>query len=289
MKDLVNKVALITGAGQGIGRALSCSLAQEGCRLVLVDIDPLALAEVADELAAQTAVLPLAADVTDEAAVNRFCATAVQEFGGVDILINNAGMAMGGFIDTVPLDQWRYLMDLNFWGYVYITRSLLPAMMARGSGHLVFVSSISGVATSPNSLPYSTSKFAVAALAESVAAYVRPHGVGVTLACPSTTRTNIAANGRYFFGEAQNGAAQALFQDSVEKGLSAEVVAAKIVNAVRKDQFLLLIPWTIRLIMLLRVLLPETYLRINGWFHHKEKERALEEFANPTPKETPSS
>ena len=278
MKDLMSKAALVTGAGSGIGRALAGSLAQAGCRLVLVDIDPLPLAEVGDELAPHTPVLPLVADVTDREQVDQFCATAVNEFGRVDILINNAGMAMGGFIDTVPLAQWQYLMDLNFWGYVYTARNLLPPMMDRGSGHLVFISSISGVATSPNSLPYSTSKFAVVALAESVAAYARPHGVGVTLVCPGTTQTGIAQNGRYFFESIGSHAAQAKFQNSIDQGVPAEAVAAKIITAIREDRFLLLTHWYIRLLMLFRVLLPGTYLKLGSWFHQKELEKDQADF-----------
>ena len=138
-----------------------------------------------------------------------------------------------------------------------------------------FISSISGVATSPNSLPYSTSKFAVVALAESVAAYARPHGVGVTLACPGTTQTGIAQNGRYFFETTGSSAARAKFQNSIDKGVPAEVVAAKIVTAIRKDQYLLLTHWYIRLLMLFRVLLPGIYLRFGSWFHQKELEKAL--------------
>jgi NAD(P)-dependent dehydrogenase (short-subunit alcohol dehydrogenase family) len=279
-------VALITGAGSGIGRAMADSFAMAGCKLVLVDIDPLSLEEVSDELATQSPVLPMVGDVTEPSQVEQFCETAVCEFGGVDILVNNAGMAMGGFINTVPLAHWKKLMDLNFWGYVYTTQALLPHMLGRGSGHLVFISSISGVATSPNSLPYSTSKFAVVALAESVAAHVRPRGIGVTLVCPGTTKTGIAENGRFFFDSIDARAAKSKFQSSIDKGIPAEVVAGKIVKAIREDRYLVVTHWFIRFLTLFRALSPETYLRFSSWYHQKELDEAQAIFSHPAQKES---
>jgi len=199
MKSLTNRVAFVTGAGSGIGRATAVALAEAGCSVVCNDIQPCQLEETADHVARFGPVLSLCGDVTDVDQIAGMFDTAVAEFGRIDILVNNAGMAMGGYIETVPADEWEKLMRLNFWAYVYTTQAVLPQMLNRKQGHLVYVSSISGVLTSPNSLPYGTSKFAVTALAESVAAHLRPEGIGVSLVCPSTTHTGIATNGCYYF------------------------------------------------------------------------------------------
>lgn len=275
MKSLANQVALVTGAGSGIGRATAVALAQAGCIVVCNDIQPCQLEETADRVTRFGPVLPLCGDVTDADQVTQMCDTAVAEFGQIDILINNAGMAMGGFIDTVPVAEWQKLMQLNFWAYVYTTQAILPQMLARKRGHLVYISSISGLLTSPNSLPYGTSKFAVTALAESVAQHVRSEGIGVSLVCPSTTQTDIAGHGRYFFAsQSESTLAKSWFQSAVKNGLPAEVVAQKILSAIQKDRFLVLTHWYTRPMMVFRTLFPGSFIKLSCLFHSREIAKA---------------
>ena len=142
------------------------------------------------------------------------------------------------------------------------------------------------MATSPNSLPYCTSKFAVVALAESVAAHVLPRGIGVTLVCPGITKTGIAENGRFFFDSIDASAAKSKFQNSIDKGIPAEAVAGKIVKAIREDRYLVVTHWFIRFLTLLRALSPETYLRFSSWYHQKELDEAQAIFSYPVQKES---
>jgi NAD(P)-dependent dehydrogenase (short-subunit alcohol dehydrogenase family) len=197
MKNLANKTAAITGAASGIGRMLAVNLANEGCNVAIADIDEAGLHESAALIGAKVKVSKHIVDVSKREQVFRFAEEAALHHGGVDIIINNAGVALGDFLETVPMEDFEWLMGINFWGVVYGTMAFLPYLRKRPHGHVVNISSINGIMPNPNNGPYCAAKFAVKGYTETLAQEM--HGTNVKVSCvhPGGIKTNIARNTRF--------------------------------------------------------------------------------------------
>ena len=193
MTDIKNKNALITGAGKGIGKAIALALAKEGVNVILVartqeEIDNVA----AKARALRVKAIAITADVADINSVNLAAEKALAEFGTIDILINNAGIAaFGKFLDLEPTD-WERIIQVNLMGTYYMTRAVLPAMIAQQSGDIINISSTAGLAGNALTSAYSASKFAVLGLTDSLMQEMRKHNVRVTALTPSTVATDMA-------------------------------------------------------------------------------------------------
>lgn len=193
MTDLKNKNALITGAGKGIGKAIALALAKEGVNIILVartqdEIDSVA----AKVRSLRVKVLAITADVADINSVNAAVAKALAEFGTIDILINNAGIAaFGKFLELEPTD-WERIIQVNLIGTYYVTRAVLPNMIERQTGDIINISSTAGLSGNALTSAYSASKFAVLGLTESLMQEVRKHNIRVTALTPSTVATDMA-------------------------------------------------------------------------------------------------
>lgn len=197
MKNLSDKVAAVTGAASGIGRALAVNLAAEGCNLALADIEETGLKETADLVGTKVKVSTHRVDVSDRDQVFCFADEAERFHGGVDMVINNAGVALGDFLESVPLEDFEWLMGINFWGVVYGTMAFLPLLKKRPEGHVVNISSINGILTNPNNGPYCSAKFAVKGYTETLSQEM--HGSPIRVSCvhPGGIKTNIARNARF--------------------------------------------------------------------------------------------
>jgi len=195
MEKLTGKVALVTGAGKGIGKAVAIALAHEGVHVGLLARSAGQLADVADELQALGVKTSVAtADVADEAAVNAAVAHITGELGPLDILINNAGIGtFAKFLDMPPAD-WEHIIRVNLLGVYYVTRAALPAMIERQAGDIINISSTSGLRAAAGSSAYSASKFAVMGLSEALMQEVRKHNIRVSALTPSTVATELAIN-----------------------------------------------------------------------------------------------
>ena len=193
MESLTNKVALVTGAGKGIGRAVALALAAEGVHVGLLARTESDLLEVAAEIiAAGGTVVTAVADVADRTAVNIAVAKIQQEFGPIDILINNAGIGVfGKFMELEP-EQWEHIIQVNLMGTYYATRAVLPSMVARQTGDIINISSTAGQRGAAGTSAYSASKFAVLGLTESLMQEVRKHNIRVSALTPSTVATPLA-------------------------------------------------------------------------------------------------
>jgi 3-oxoacyl-[acyl-carrier protein] reductase len=193
MTDLKNKNALITGAGKGIGKAIALALAKEGVNIILVartqdEIDSVA----AKVRSLRVKALAITADVADINSVNAAVAKALAEFGTIDILINNAGIAaFGKFLELEPTD-WERIIQVNLMGTYYVTRAVLPNMIERQTGDIINISSTAGLSGNALTSAYSASKFAVLGLTESLMQEVRKHNIRVTALTPSTVATDMA-------------------------------------------------------------------------------------------------
>jgi len=193
MENLTGKVALVTGAGKGIGRAVAVALAKEGVQVGLLARTESQLREVAAEVeAAGSKAAVVTADITDLEAVEAAVAQVQQQLGPIDILINNAGTAsFGKFLELTP-EQWEHIIRVNLMGVYYATRAVLPSMIDRQTGDILNVSSTAGQRGAAATSAYSASKFAVLGLTESLMQEVRKHNIRVSALTPSTVATELA-------------------------------------------------------------------------------------------------
>jgi 3-oxoacyl-[acyl-carrier protein] reductase len=194
--DLTGKKAIVTGAGKGIGRAIASALAARGVHLGLLarsaaDLDALA-AGLRREHGITSAVA--VADVADRPSVEAATASLRDALGGLDIVVNNAGIAQAGTVLTMTPDAWERHFAVNVFGVYYVTRAVLPGMIAQGGGDIINVSSTAGDRGAATLSAYSASKAAVSRFSESVAQEVRKHNIRVTTLLPSTVNTEMAAS-----------------------------------------------------------------------------------------------
>jgi NAD(P)-dependent dehydrogenase (short-subunit alcohol dehydrogenase family) len=192
MKNLKDKIAVITGAASGIGRELAVGLAREGCGLALADVDLEGLKET-EKLVASAGGRAIIArvDVSSRDEMYAFAGRVVSEYGAVDIVINNAGIVYTSVIEDISYGDFERVMNINFWGTVYGTRAFLEHLKKRESAHLVNISSVYGLWALATQGSYSASKFAVRGFTETLMQEMR--GTGVTVSCvyPGGVRTNI--------------------------------------------------------------------------------------------------
>jgi 3-oxoacyl-[acyl-carrier protein] reductase len=193
MESLKGKKALITGGGKGIGRALAIALAQEGVDIALLGRSAGSLEAVVKEISGMGVKVAYAtADVSDLSAVNEAVTLLTKESGEPDILINNAGIAaFGNFMDLDPA-QWEQIIRVNLLGVYYVTRAVLPGMIARKTGDIINISSTAGQRGAPLTSAYSASKFGLLGLTESLMLEVRKHNIRVSALTPSTIATDMA-------------------------------------------------------------------------------------------------
>ena len=194
-QELTGKIALVTGASSGIGEATALALAAQGAAVAIAArrVDRLEALKATLE-AAGASVLSLELDVTDEAACNKAVERTVAELGGLDIVVNNAGVMLLGPIEGADTQDWRRMIDTNVYGLMYLTHAALPHLLARGGGDVVQVSSVAGRVARAGSGVYNASKFAVNAFSESLRQEVTTRGVRVTMIEPGAVATELQSH-----------------------------------------------------------------------------------------------
>ncbi|WP_139981552.1 SDR family NAD(P)-dependent oxidoreductase [Nocardioides litoris] len=239
MKTLNAKVAVVTGAGSGIGRALTLDLAGKGAQLALSDVDETGLAEtvrLVESAAPGTKVKSDRLDVSDRDAFARYALDVVEHFGRVNVVVNNAGVALAGDLADLEYADMDWIMGINFWGVVHGTKEFLPHLIASGDGHVVNISSLFGLVSMPGQSMYNASKYAVRGMTEALREemLIAKHPVGVTAVHPGGIKTAIARNSRVSAKEDQ--AATAKFFDEKLAKMTPEKAAAIIVRGILKNQ-----------------------------------------------------
>ena len=238
MRTLDDKVVVITGAGSGIGRALALNLARRGSLLALSDVDDAGLAETVAQ-AKQAGARGLRSDhldVADRDAFGRYALDVVQEFGRVNVVINNAGVALAGDFTDLEYNDIDWIIGVNFWGVVHGTKEFLPHLIASGDGHVVNISSLFGLVSMPGQSMYNATKYAVRGMTEALREemLIARHPVGVTAVHPGGIKTAIARNARVSAKESKEDTAR-LFDEKLAK-MTPERAAEIIVNGILKNR-----------------------------------------------------
>src|SRR3982074_1737309 len=223
MLEFAGKTAFVTGGASGIGVARGRTCAEAGMKVMLADVEVDALAAAVKSLHNfGPDVRGVICDVADPVSVEHAAKASYDAFGNVHVVCNNAGVAAGGGIDNISLDNWRWVLDVNLMGVLHGIRSFLPHIRAHGEGgHIVNTASMAGMITGLGFSPYGASKFAGGSMSEGLALHLRPLGIGVSVLCPSFVRTRIGESGRNRLE--RYGQSRPLDPDSASAALVAEI------------------------------------------------------------------
>ena len=253
MKDLEEKVAVVTGAASGIGRALSDAFAAEGMHVVMADVEDDALAVAAKEVGevgeGGTRVLAVRTDVSKGVDVDALAARTVDEFGTFHVVCNNAGVGSGGTMWELTEADWAWVLGVNLWGVVHGIRAFVPRLVEQNEGHVVNTGSIAGLTSAPMMGPYNASKHAVVTISETLQRELALNAstVRVSVLCPGFVQTRIAESDRNRPDHLRNpvepemsDVGRELMKQIVATGLPASEVARQVVDAVKNDRFYVL-------------------------------------------------
>lgn len=270
MKTFRDRVAVVTGAASGIGRALAIELAGRGADLALVDVNAAALAETAAAVSKAGRLATVhAVDVADEAQMRRLVDEVVAQHGAVHLLVNNAGVSVTGTLEEQSLDDFRWIVGVNFWGVVHGCKLFLPALQsARASGaeaHIVNVSSMFGLIGLPTQSSYCATKFAVRGFSEALWAELRDAGIGVTSVHPGGVRTNIVRDSR----SADATAKQQMVERFEKSTKPPEDVARAILRAVEANRLRVLVCPEAHATDWIKRLAPTSVHRLVAWGYRR--------------------
>ena len=259
MRDLRDKVVVVTGAASGIGRGLARGLSAKGARLALVDLDEARLADVAAELeAAGQRVSRHVADVGDRQRMQALPDEVVAVHGGVDVLINNAGVSIGAMFADHSIDDAEWLLKINLMGVIYGCKFFLPVLLEAESAHIVNVSSMFGIFSMPGQAIYSTSKAGVRGFTEAL--WTELDGTSVNLTCvhPGGINTDVIRSARGM--EADDKERAVAIQERF--AMPAERAAAKIIRAIERDKRRVLVGVDAHIGVFLKRLFPVGFQRL---------------------------
>ncbi|HCK74983.1 MAG: hypothetical protein CL428_08930 [Acidimicrobiaceae bacterium] len=257
METMKNRVAVVTGAASGIGKALSLAFAAEGSSVVLADVEDEALAAAKAEVEALgVTALAVKTDVTEEESVADLCSATLEAFGEVHILCNNAGVGGGGLIKNQQLVDWKWVIDVSLWGVINGLHHFLPHLIEAEDSHVVSTASVAGLMAVPGLAPYNAAKYGVVAIMETLHHEMmrdEEANLGVSVLCPGVVRTNIATaqrnrpeHLRRQKGESGSNAAKApeearkrnsAIAAALENGMEPSDVASQVVNAIYDRRF----------------------------------------------------
>ena len=252
MEQLAGKVAVITGGGSGIGRALARRFAAEGMKVVLADVNETSMRLVEAELAeGGTEVLPVVCDTSLEPSVHALAQATLERFGAAHLLCNNAGVAGTGDPWAGPMSAWEWVMGINVYGVVHGIRAFLPIMADQGEGHIVNTASMAGLVALPGAAAYNASKHAVVAISEGLFLELKNTGsaVSCSVLCPGFVRTNLMVGQQWqdrlgapppVTGNPVGKMIEDLLTQGVETGVDPDDIAAQVADAVKADRFWIL-------------------------------------------------
>ena len=263
MLELNGRTAMVTGAAKGIGRGIALALSRRGCNLALADIDETSLTCTAKEIAASgVRVSHHHLDVADAEAVAAFPNTVKREHGGVDLLVNNAGVALGGTFEQISESDFEWLFAINFWGAVRMTRAFLPLLHLSDEGRLVYISGLIGLIAPPGQTAYAASKYAVRGFSDSLRHELESARIGVTVVYPAGVATSIAKNARRPSGMSVEEAARKIHQAEAMLTMRPEHVGEIIVRGIERRRARVLVGSRARIASIIERLFPVSYWKL---------------------------
>ncbi len=265
-KRFPQKRVFITGAGSGLGRCFALEFASDGWRVGVSDINAPRMAESAAKVnAAGGRALEIACDVTKPKDLEKSVGMLRKEWGGVDVIINNAGVAAGGYMERIPVEEWDWIIDINLKSVVYGCRAFIPLLKEQKSGYIINVASNAGIASFAEMSSYNVTKAAVISLSETLRIEMAPHNVGVTVVCPTFFKTNLMDQFKSP-DERQRKLAEQMF---AKANTSAEKIARHAVKRAGKGKLYVLTQSDAKLTWRSKRLMPETYFRFLAWAYKK--------------------
>ena len=260
---LKGRTAVVTGAASGIGRAIAVSLARRGCNLALADIDEAGLVGTAAMVQQHgMRVSRHLLDVSDRSAVAQFPEIVASEHGGVDVLVNNAGVAVGGTFEQVSDEDFDWLFEINFWGVVRMTRAVMPLLRASGEARVVNISSVYGLVAPPEQVAYSASKFAVRGFSEALRHELEGSGIGVSVVHPGGVATLIAEKARVPASVSEEEIAQRRAKYRKLLRMPPSVAGETIVRGIERRESRILVGSDAKAISLIARLWPGSYWKV---------------------------
>ncbi|GIV32931.1 MAG: short chain dehydrogenase [Chitinophagales bacterium] len=280
-KQFLSRRAFITGAASGLGKALSLQLAQDGWIIGVSDIAEEGLMETSRLIAQYGGrAIPFVLDVADRLRYEEVARQFLEQTGGIDLLINNAGVGDGGLFEEYGLDNWEWIVRVNQMSVIYGCHFFIPVMKRQKSGHIINISSIASMTSAPLMGGYNATKAAVKAISETLYAELRPFGIGVSVVMPYFFRTNIIQYARGSYGTSD--LAYYIVHSSK---VSAEEVAIKILKRAGKKTFYILHPWQAWLFYLWKRFFPLSLLHFNI-FMARHKDTLLKRYRDKYFKQT---
>lgn len=244
MNQFKDRVAIVTGGASGIGQALCESLASQGAIVVVADLSAEGAQKVAEAINAKGGRATAAhLDVTSSEAVKQLVDDTAIAHGRLDLMFNNAGIAIAGELRDLSIEDWRRVVDVNLMGVVYGTHAAYQVMVKQGFGHIINTASLAGLAGYPTNTPYCATKHAVVGLTRSLRAEAEALGVKVSVVCPGYIQTGI-----FDASEIRNANKEKVFSKLPFKPIAVEVAAEKILQGIRKNQAYIVFPFYARLL-----------------------------------------
>lgn len=278
MKSFNQKVAAITGAGSGIGQQLAILLAQQGAHLALSDINEQGLMETQALLQQYSVKVTLTKlDVSDQSAVREWAAESFKAHGKINLIFNNAGVALASTVEGMNYDELEWILNINFWGVVYGTKEFLPYLKQSDEGHIINISSLFGLTAQPTQSAYNATKFAVRGFTEALRQELKIQNNGLSATCvhPGGIRTNIANSARMSDSIRSLGMNPAKASQAFNKVLKTppEQAAKIILNAVKADKARILIGNDAKVLDLIQRITPTHYGHALSFFTKKSKKK----------------
>ncbi len=269
-----DKIAIITGAGSGIGKALAKQLAEKGARLVVCDINQERIEQTQKELEKLgVEIRAWQVDVSDYQAVKNMVDATVEQFGRLDYIFNNAGIAIGGEVRDITIEDWRAVINVNLWGVINGIACAYPIMVRQGFGHIINLSSIEGLVPFPGTVSYVASKFGVFGLSLALLLEAERLGVKVSVVCPGLVHTRIFDDAKMVKLERE----KAIKPMVSVPGVFAEECARRILKGVERNQPIIVITFLAKLMYFLQRLSPWLMMKIMQFHFRKAVEARIED------------
>ncbi len=266
MDRFKTKTVVITGAGSGFGRGLALDFAKLGWKVAVSDINMARAEETVRLMNGNGQGLVVKCDVTRPEEVQGLADAVISKWGTVDIIINNAGVPVVGFMEKIPLEDWKFEIDIMLMSVIYGCRTFIPIFKKQGWGHIVNVASSAGICSLPEMSPYNVTKAGVISLSETLRGEVRGSNIGVTVVCPTFFKTNLMDQVRVT-DEHQRKMADAFF-DKFSFG-TVESVSRATLKAIKKNKLYVLPQPDSKLFWFLKRMTPNTYYNVNAFLYSR--------------------